>query len=185
MSEYLWMKYAAIDIDMFHLQIRSIFDYISKILRRIANYPEQVPDKSFHRLREWLKKDKDKNEQKLGKDLTSYVLSCDWFEEICNIRDEVIHRGGFTIAFPMQYTIMFNIYPKQDELISLPKKTMHNDSVVNFEKYAALIFAYLIIYIEEICTKTYYIKNIKRMVMNGKSHFTGSETLVEWMKKIL
>ncbi len=74
-----WCSFTGCDIDIFHVEMRSIFDYVAKIIKRISNQPEQVPDEGFNILKTWLTKSED-NSQRLGEDLAELVLSVDWFD---------------------------------------------------------------------------------------------------------
>lgn len=147
LDDNTWMSYASCDIDFFHIIIRSIFDYLAKIMKRVANQPEQVPDEGFNDLKNWLIKEgipDNDNLQRVGKELANIVLSCEWFDDIKNIRDLNIHQGGFTITFPekSKNRILFQVYKGVTGHISIPE-VMYNENVVDFELYAAVYFGYL------------------------------------------
>jgi hypothetical protein len=103
-----WMSYAGCDIDFFHIEMRSIFDYVAKVIQRVSNQPEQVPDKSFNDLRTWLSKSRDTSKL-LGEDLAELVLSVDWFDDLKNVRDVNVHQGGMTLVFLEKDRILFQI----------------------------------------------------------------------------
>ena len=141
-----WMEYAQCDIDLFHIELRSIFDYLAKILKRVSVNPEEVPDGGFNDLKNWLTKS-DENAEKLGKDLAKLVSSVDWFENIKNVRDTNVHRGGMTLVFLEKGRILFQVYKGYDNLISIPE-IMFNENVVDFELYAGMYYGYLIAFLE-------------------------------------
>lgn len=85
-----WMSYAGCDIDLFHIEIRSIFDYLAKVIKRVSDQPKQVPDQGFNVLKTWLAKPDD-NVKRLGKDLAELVFSVDWFDDVRNVRDVNVH----------------------------------------------------------------------------------------------
>ena len=147
-----WMRFAACDIDLFHVELRSIFDYLEKIIQKVADYPENVPDKGFNDLRNWLldpeNNVKEENVKRLGKDLADLVLSVDWFNDLKNIRDISVHQGGMTIVFLEKDRILFQIWKGYGNLISIPE-IMYNENVVDFELYAGMYFGYLIAFLEE------------------------------------
>lgn len=142
-----WMMYAVCDIDIFHVEIRSIFDYIAKVLVRVSDNPSQVPDEGFNDLRNWLTKS-EVNAQRLGSDLSSLVLSCDWFDQIKTVRDINIHQGGMTLVFPEKGRILFQILKGYKNLVFVPD-IMYNENVVDFERYAGMYFGYLVSFLEE------------------------------------
>ena len=45
-----WTLFARLDIEYFHVELRSILDYVASILGTIAQKPKQVPSDSFHKL---------------------------------------------------------------------------------------------------------------------------------------
>lgn len=145
-----WMTYAACDINLFHVEIRSIFDYLAKIIRRVSDEPEQVPDQGFHDLRTWLAKSDD-NVKRLGKDLAELVSSVNWFDTIKNLRDVNVHQGGMTLVFLEKWRILFQILKGYEYLVSIPE-IMYNENVVDFELYAGMHFGYLIAFLEDFAT---------------------------------
>lgn len=142
-----WMSYAGCDIDLFHIEVRSIFDYLAKVFTRVSDKPKQVPDKGFDHLRKWLAKSED-NQKKLGRDLADLVLSVDWFEEVKNVRDINVHKGGATIVFLEKRRILFQVFKGYENMICIPE-LMFNENVVDFEPYAGMYFGYLIAFLEQ------------------------------------
>lgn len=136
LSDGRWMSYAGYDIDRFHLEIRSIFDYIAEIIMKVSDNPKNIrgEGRSFNKLKKWLAKDNGKNSQILGNDLAVLVLSADWFDDIKKVRDESVHNGGFTAVFPEGEMILFQVLKGYESLVSIPE-VMYNDNVVNFEPY--------------------------------------------------
>jgi hypothetical protein len=104
----LWRWFASCDIDLFHVEIRSIFDYLASIIKLVSDSPGQVSDKSFRKLRNWVTKGK--SELKVGNDLAQLLLHCDWFDGLREVRDTLVHRGGFTLVFPEKSRILFQVY---------------------------------------------------------------------------
>jgi hypothetical protein len=181
-----WMDYAKCDIDLFHIEVRSIFDYLAKIIRRVSDKPKEVPDKGFSVLRTWLTKSQD-NQKRLGKDLTDLVLSVDWFEEVRNVRDVNVHKGGATMVFLEKGRILFQVWKGFEKLISFPE-IMYNENVVDFELYAGTYFGYLIAFLEQAS------RSIEKRLPPRKSEFgAGNPTIAyrelpaiyTWIERIL
>jgi hypothetical protein len=139
-----WMSYAGCDIDLFHIEVRSVFDYLAKVIKRVSDQPEQVPDEGFNALKTWLVKSEG-NVERLGKDLAELVLSVDWFDDLKNIRDVNVHQGGMTLVFLEKDRILFQILKGYEYLVSIPE-IMYNKNVVNFELYAGMYFGYFRIF---------------------------------------
>jgi len=158
-----WMSYAACDIDIFHIEMRSIFDYVAKVIQRISNQPKQVPDEGFNVLKTWLA-NKKKNTERLGEDLAELVLSVNWFEDLKNIRDKTVHQGAMTLVFLEKDKILFQIHKGIENLVNIPE-IMYNPNVVIFELYAAMYFGYLVAFLED------FASVIKEHLPRGKFSF--------------
>jgi len=158
-----WMSYAQCDVDLFHIEIRSTFDYLAKVIKRISDQPKQVPDEGFNDLKTWLTKSDD-HVKKLGKDLAELVFSVDWFDDVKNIRDVNLHQGGRTLVFLEKDRILFQTMKGYEYLISIPE-IMYNENVVDFELYAGMYFGYLIALLEDFATA------IERRLPKGKASF--------------
>src|SRR5439155_21266726 len=52
----LQARFAASDIDMFHIELRALFDYLAKAVKAVSSQPNQTPGDSFNSLLTWLKK---------------------------------------------------------------------------------------------------------------------------------
>lgn len=170
-----WMSYSACDIDLFHIEMRSIFDYTAKIIRRISDTPTQVPDSGFNDLKTWLGKDGAK--KTLGEDLADLVLSADWFDNLRTVRDESVHRGGMTMVFPDKKEILFQVSKGFHNLVSIPE-VMYNENVVRFEPYAGMHFGYLISLLEDLSVI------IEKLLPIGKSKFNSGNPRIWYGKEL-
>lgn len=132
-----WMGFTKLDIELFHIKINSILDYLGKILKRVSEYPDEVPDKSFSDLKKWLDK-KEVNIKKLGEDLSDLFNLCEWFPDIKDIRDWDIHKGGEAVVFLDKERIVFQIYRRRyEKSIEIPE-IMYNENIAYFDLYAGL-----------------------------------------------
>lgn len=177
------MQYAAADIDLFHVEMRSIFDYIARALVEVSNSSGKVIDGSFEKLRKWIDKKPD-NERRLGEEAARSVRSCDWFEEMRAVRDSIVHRGGVTFVFPEKGRILFQVSKGYEDKISL-KKVMANENVADFELYAGLYIGYLITYLEEVAELIHSRLGISESESNPKSYHLGLRVVNEWIKRAL
>lgn len=180
LNDSLWMSFAASDIDLFHVEFRSIFDYLAKIISLISDSPGQSRGKSFEKLKGWLAKSSN-NSKKLGEDLAQLVRSCAWFDELRRVRDSIIHKGGFTLVFPEKDKILFQLINGK----ILGPEIMFNENVVNFELYAGLYIGYLIAYLEEVSQLVYKRLNLQRIGSNAQSYHPGLQVVRDWIKQVL
>ncbi len=96
------MNFTSIDIEYFHILIRSIFDYLASVIRALSNSPTQMPGDSFRCSFEKLLNKVQKGKispKKLGSDLIPLVTEVGWFKDLRNIRNSFIHLDGFTFSF--------------------------------------------------------------------------------------
>ncbi len=144
----------ATDIDMFHVEFRSLFDYVATFVHIIAIAPGEVSANNFGSLLGLVAaKDKPRVRPALGPDLADLLLTCDWFTRLQQARDAGVHQGGFAIVFPAQLGIdqvAFQTYEQNgNPLIDLPE-VMFNPQVVYFSGYAAVLIAYLALFLDQL-----------------------------------
>lgn len=90
LDEISCMMFAKCDVNFFHVEFRSLFDHLTKLVSTVSNSPGQVKSRSFHKLKNWLAKS-DQNVRKLGMDLAKLVLSCCWFDDLKTDLNSFIH----------------------------------------------------------------------------------------------
>ncbi len=143
LHEHRWMEFAASDIDMFHVELRSAFDHVARILNTVAERPDEVPHRSFHGLVEWLENDSTR-EGMLGPRVAALVTAnAEWFMRMKNVREESLHHGGFTLVFPEKEKILFQIYSSKRHPFVHEPDLMFNENVVDFERYAVVCISRL------------------------------------------
>ncbi len=146
-SDDQWMLFAQTDIDHFHVEFRSLVDYLAQAIVNLANQVGVVPSESFRRLRNWAR-ESEGNKKRLGKDLAALVIGCEWFDDRRLIRDSIVHQGGFTIVFPVEDRILFQVHQGSRRLVRVPNPLMWNENVVDFALYAGHTVAQLLDYLE-------------------------------------
>jgi len=183
LGDSAWMDFAKCDVDLFHVEYRSIFDYLSKTIRTVSNSPAEISDKSFATLRRWLSRSRE-NAEKLGGDLARLVLSCEWFDDIKEIRESIVHRGGFSIVFLERGRILFQVFEGMNRKILIPE-IMFNENVVDFELYAGLYMGYLLAYLEEASDLILNRLGLDPIGnLNAKSYHSGLRVIREWISQI-
>lgn len=128
---HMWMPYASVDIEHFHVELRSIMDYTGEIISHVANKHGQVPD-SFNKLFYWVAR-KQGNRKRLGEDLALVVESAAWFPKLRGIRNALIHSGGFTLVFGSPKDgILFQVYKDMASNLIEHKTIMFNEKCCLF-----------------------------------------------------
>jgi len=179
-----WFYYASVDIQIFHVEIRSILDYITQIIRLFSPQPGQVTDTgSFRKLLNWL----GNNPNRIQEEVADLCLEqYEWFHEMRSIRDFILHSGGEVIAFGSPDDgILFQVMsPGYENLIDKPF-LMFNENVAFFDRYAALYFSRAISFLEDL-TLLYINQEFPTAnIIITENHSPGFSTIVDWMNILL
>ena len=178
-----WFRYACADIDLFHVEYRSIFDYLAQLLGLLADSPGQSPS-SFEKLKNWLEgPNADANTAKIGKELADLVCACDWFHDLREVRNLNVHQGGQTLVFLDKPKILFQVLAANKGRIRIPE-VMDNENVANFELYAGVFVGYLLAYLEDVATVVYCRLGMSR-AGRGISQYPGIEVVRNWLQQAL
>jgi len=185
-----WMNFAQLDVELFFMKIRSIFDYIAIVLCRISD-SRKIPRKrrkSFNKLRNWLidPNEGKNNTKKWDQELANLVISVNWFDDMKNIRDSIFHEGGYTLVFPDKEKILFQVYKGHKKQISIPE-IMYNNNVVDFELFAGLYFGYLTAFLENfaINVEKKLPQSVRKVSGSSFSSYKKFPPIFEWAKKLL
>lgn len=179
-----WMRFATINIKHFYIDYRSLFDFLAEAIGLVSDSPGQIPT-SFNKLKKWIN-NKPNRVIKLGEDLAEVVRSCDWFEDLRDVRDSIIHKGALILVFPTKDKILFQIHDKNlKRKILEPKIIMNNENVADFELYAGLYIGYLIAYLEEVSELIISHLNLSINKLTSKSYHKGLHIIYKWIEKVL
>ncbi len=187
LSDTAWLYFAGSDIDMFHVELRSICDYVAEIIQAQSSHPSNVP-RSFEKLRNSLAEEEEEKESKLhaniGEGLAKLVLNCNWFKEIRDVRDSSIHTGARIVVFLEKPKIQFQIYQGWSKKVN-KEELMDNENVVNFEAYSALYVCYLLAFLDEFGSLLIVRYSIPRFEMKGGHENTGFQILRKWAERLV
>ncbi len=156
LDDGMWMYFCGSDILTFHIIMRSLFDEVSAMASRLAARKGTVPE-SFDGLKKWLSKNA-RNKSELGLELAEAVGSCDWFEEMREVRDDLVHRSAQTIVFLEQRQVLFQVHVGPKRKILIPP-VMFNENVVDFTAYSALLMARLATFLNRFAMAVFAVIN--------------------------
>jgi hypothetical protein len=178
----LWIEYATCDVDLFFVTIRSIFDYLAQVSKHLAVKPKQTRSSSFSKLRNFVSSPSGSN--RVGEKLSRVIISCDWFSDLCDLRDSIVHRGAHTFIFPDTRNIMFQIDEGLRNQIVIPE-IMENDNIVIFELYAGMIMGYLLSFFEDYCTVASNILGFTQLRDSAENIHFAHPLLKRWIEQAL
>jgi len=173
-EESRWRHYTQVDIGSFHVEIRSAMDHVAEIIADFSNLNGKLPT-SFNRLQQRI----DKYSTKLDPEIVKLIKEASWFSDIRHVRDSLVHHGGDTLVFcGAKEGITFQIY--NDFVHNQVNKSlfMYNQNVAYFEKYAALYFSHLLVFLNNL--GNILLSKIPKRTSGCRSYAQGFKTLHKW-----
>ncbi len=102
-KDMLWIS---CDIETYFMLLRSIADSLAIIICKSSRFSGQVPA-SFNKLKECILKHQDRIEKEFYNLFVNDDVS--WFDELKDIRDNIIHHNANTIIYKNQNSYYFSI----------------------------------------------------------------------------
>ncbi len=174
------MRYGTITVDAFLTRYRSAYDTIANAIGKVSKFPEQAPD-SFTALRS--KDQMDKRLKILGPELMGLVQNCDWYDEMVDIRDKILHYNAQTSGFAAE-EILFQVMKKYTKLIKTSEMS-YNENLEDFELYAGVHIAYTLWFLEQFATIAYRELPPIRYNSQPQKYHDGYGVLREWIERVL
>lgn len=142
-------NFAQADINSFHVEMRSFFDHVAHGIAASAGKKGQLPSDSFRALRKYATKNPERTIALLGKTLADSVTQCEWFVDLRDVRDDLVHRGGSILVFPHEDRLLFQCYVGFAQRVRMPA-IMFNENVADFELYAGLLLGQTLALLERV-----------------------------------
>ncbi len=180
----MWMNYASLDVDHFHIELRSIMDYLAKIISQSASKPSRLPD-SFNSLLKGLTKKKYNN--LLERDLIEIVESTrSWFYYLRDRRDAITHKGEYAIVFPeTRDGFLFLMANQGFDNLDFKPLIMQNLNCAYFDRYAAILFSKVLVLLENVAKTIGPKFGSKIKGNNARCASSGFIVLRYWIENIL
>jgi hypothetical protein len=186
-NEGYWFHFAALDIEGLYIQFRSLCDYIATLIYCCF---EEVDSKNYCSLKKLITHLYQNQDSFPDRTLVeifrkSKILVSEenfyttWFGHMREIRDNISHSGSDPIVFGAPKDgILFQVYKSgfKGTIPRLPH-IKHNENVVFFDKYFALQFSNLLLFIEDISC---YISE-KYNLHNHNAISTSFDTVYYWI----
>lgn len=187
LPEHVWMDFAALDVEHFHIELRSAFDYLARIVIAQSSQPRQTPKESFNNLSEWTTKNEARAGQLLGPDLARCVKeSSKLFLSRKRIRELVVHSGARSLVFHSTEGILFQVYSEglQFNLLNDLGDLMHNENVVNFKRYASSTLLQFWALVEAVSVATFSRYALPQVGLGDgvMAYHSGLAVLRRWWK---
>jgi hypothetical protein len=176
-----YMRYVDLDIDGFHVKLRSAFDHLAAVVAKNSPRPGEVPSRSFHGMLNWL--DDEPNRERMGKGLARVVGSAKWFKRFMEIRDSIVHQGEQTLAYPESDRVCFQVYKEGRDRVDPILKV--NDDIVDFELYSALYLGRSLDYFDRVCRKIFRIRRLRLTGTSPKRYNEGIPVLKAWIRRLV
>lgn len=178
MYSELWHLYLPVDIDMFHIQVRSILDNIAKMIDLTAKKKNQIPntfDSLFNKI--------DKQVNLLEPDIINLVKKNNWYEPVRKVRDDLVHNDGRTIVFKEESDrILFQVYSNSMKRIIKDSRVMVDENMANFKSYVAIILANLFGLLNDL-TMLLLKKYNAKLTQGCFLMLPGYKVMLEWFQE--
>jgi hypothetical protein len=185
LDDITWMYFCGSDILTFHIVMRSLFDEVSAIAAQVAMKKGVVPDTSFHRLRKWVDENT-RSDTVLGSRLAEAIRSCDWFDELRDVRGDLVHHSAQTLVFLEPGRVLFQVHVGPSPKILIPS-VMFNDDVVDFTTYSALLMARLATFLDRFAEAVFVVAPYFDEEKEGSTQSVnpGLGVLQTWLQALL
>jgi hypothetical protein len=173
----LWRSFSSVDIENVFVQVRSLMDHVSDLIRDHVPKGDQLPH-SFDKLRSSM----DKYRSRLSVQLQELVESALWFDHMRGIRNALVHEGGMSLVFgePGE-SLHFQVYGKNVKGYISHPALMFNENVVHFERYAALLLANLLGFLDNLGRILRSTDSAPGWVGRARNYSPGFAVLRAWM----
>jgi hypothetical protein len=180
----VWMLFAANDVNSFLMNVRSLFDHLAKVIRIVSG--RQTPQ-SFNDLRNWVAKDTHDPSRVLDERLIRLISDCDWFEDLRDLRDDILHRAAETTVFPELPYLGIQIHKGiTDRLIAEPGLLdPENANVAIFERFAIAALSRLHVLLEEVSSVVMELLAIPDAGDGARSFHGGLGVIHQWCEEAL
>jgi len=202
----MWMHFAGVDISLFHIEIKSIMDYIAEIIAECADKqllqeyvrtnkslynPENfdklkswsnIPQK-FAGLKHWLTADAENiRHQCLDSNIAKIVETTLWYDEISFVRNKLVHKGDCTLVFGKpEEGILFQIFGDGCERVAMNDFYILENNIASFERYAALYISQLLLFLEQFAEILRHKLSFMEDIGNSKIGDPGFDVLIKWI----
>lgn len=185
LHEHAWMAFTALDVEHFHVELRSAFDYLARIVIAQSAQPGQTPKGSYNLLSKWATKNFVRAARLLGDDLARSVAeSRKLFLDRKRIRELVVHSGARSLVFPPAEGVLFQVYARglQFNLLKDLGDLMHNENVVNFKRYASSTLLQFWALVEAVSVETFSRYALPQVGLGdgAMSYHSGLAVLRDW-----
>lgn len=175
-EDSLWRRYSAVDINFFHIQVRSAMDTLATLISETADKRGQLPT-SFADLVSKLHR----HSSRLDPRILRILEDSTWFCAARDVRDKLVHYNARTQVFGESCDgILFQVFSKKFSPLIYDPRLMHNENVVVFDRYATVIIANLICLIEDIFDVLYLRYGIEKR-FGGYVRSLGFGVFCSWL----
>lgn len=185
LHHHSWAAFTALDVEHFHVELRSAFDYLARIVTSQSTQPRQTPGESYNSLSKWAEENPVRAGRLLGNTVAIAVAeSRQFFLDVKRIRELVVHSGAHTLVFPSPEGILFQVYARGLQFRALTglQDLMLNDNAVNLRRYASSTLLRLWELVEAVSVATFAKYSLPRVGLGVMAYHAGLRVLREWGK---
>ena len=182
LDRQLASMYLALDIELFHVQLRSALDHCAACIGATSHKAGQVPAESLNALRNWAAKNRKRAEALLDTELLELVYAANWFPDVRKVRDSLVHDGASVLVFPDDERLLFQAFTSSWKTLIVHEHIMHNENVADFRLYAAILFSEFLLFLEGV-TSGLARKYPMQQPGGARSYCAGFRDALEWLRR--
>jgi hypothetical protein len=163
----------ALDVDLFLIKYRTIIDYLIEVIK--LNYYNELTSNKLKDIFNFLK----------NIDSSNPLVDSEWFFDIADYRNSIVHRGANSVVFLMNGEIAFQIYDINLDNIVFDDYIVQTDETINFKYFFIIYISYLYHFIEGI----YSLMNIdsgnevEKFEIENIGNLDNTDIYMEWLAK--
>jgi hypothetical protein len=173
-----WMAYAALDVENFYVQTRSLMDHVAEWLQ-VAAHKREVTSNSFEGLLASV--NERATRAALGADVADLVAAAStWFKPLKEIRDRSVHYGAWTMVVPTpEKGIRFQVYasyPFNKPLVAFERP---DDEFQDFRLVSSATVGEIVLLLNDLAAAVQNVRPVTH-VEGGYIAAPGFSDLLEW-----
>jgi hypothetical protein len=181
LDEFLWLQFSRMDVEMFFVLFRSLFDHLGGVLQCLTRAPDSTPS-NFHDLRAFV--NSPKSEKFASAELRDLVNGCDWFDDLRGWRDGLVHHGTLPLTFMAPGQLAFQLFGSGwKNLVDMPR-LMVNENVVDFRLFAAAYLSRLLVLLDDLALLALKTYSLEESGADPRTSNAGIPILREWFDRL-
>ena len=175
LDDMSWLEYAPVDVRQFHVEMKSATDIAAELVAETNQKRGQTPRKFTT-----LYGEVGRHKNKLGERRHAIIDRCDWYPQLKDVRESIVHHGSKALVMATHGEINFQIVRGHQEMV-VSRDVMRNERVCDFRKYSVAMFSNFVFMLDELAETTLPGLPTRFVdVGESRSYHSGWQTMLDW-----